>query len=131
MNKNQRTRNEVSKLVEKRSGNKIYEWFTNYNFVDENGFDGYIFKDHEAAVRYIYGIGLQDCIDTCDGACTDADWINILSGYCGKEHAEEIIKNGKWKEVVKVMTENEGPSFFLSPYSGGVDFLSDGRLLYY
>ena len=45
MNKNQRTRNEVSKLVEKRSGNKIYEWFTNYNFVDENRFDGYIFKD--------------------------------------------------------------------------------------
>lgn len=131
MNKIQRMQSEVENFVQNTFHQKIYEWNCDNNFVDDHGFDGYIFKSELAAIRYVYGIGLQCAMDYVNGAMRDDEWINLLSNYVGKRTAKRVIENSKWDKVVKIMVENEGVSFFLSDYSGGVHYLESGDLLYY
>lgn len=131
MNKAQRTKNEVENILNGYFKTSITEWHTDYNFTDNHGCDGYIFKSELAAVRFVYGWGLQNAIDFCNGACTDADWISILGGYVSERTAKRVIKKGDWEKVVKILVKNIGAIFFLSSYSGGITELSDGMYLYY
>lgn len=130
--KNLKIKEEVTQLLADRFHTTPVEWHTDQNFSDGHGCDGYIFKSERAAVRYIYGTGLQICMDYCEGACTEEDWINILTkeGFT-KKQASKAVNSGNWKKVVKMLTQTQGPRFFLSEYSGQINALSDGSLLFY
>ena len=131
MKANRMQQSEVENFVSNFSNSKVYDWITPKRFVDDHGCDGYIFKSELAAIRYIYGEGLQNAMDYCEGAMRDEDWIDLLSNYVSKRTAKNVIENGKWEKVVKIMVRNEGESFFLSDYSGRVHDLENGDLLYY
>ena len=126
------TQQEVISLLADRFQTEPTEWHTRGNFTDCHGCDGWIFKSEKAATRYIYGDGLQIFMDYCNGACTEEDWLNILmaSGF-KKSTVKKVLHEGDWKKVVRMMTQTAGPRFFLSQYSGQVNTLSDGSLLYY
>ena len=130
MNKIQKRKIEVENIVMSMSKTKIEDWYTDYNFCDVCGFGGYIFKSELAAKRYVLGIGFQNAMDMCNGACSDEDWINILSNYTTERIAKKAIRNNDWEKVVKIMLKGEGASFFLSDYSGGYNYLDNGDLLY-
>ena len=130
--KSPRLQEEVNNFLADHFGMEPVEWYSRNNFVDGCNCEGWIFKSEKAATRYIYGDGLQMFMDFCDGACTEEDWINILikQGFT-KRQASKVINEKDWKKVVRMMTQTEGPRFFLSQYSGQVNTLSDGSLLYY
>lgn len=123
---------EVTQLLADRFKTEPTEWHTRNNFTDCHGCDGWIFKTERAAVRYIYGEGLQMFIDSVNSACSEEEWLKILtaSGF-KKKSVTRVLKEGDWKKVVKMMTQTQGPRFFLSEFSGQVNELSDGSLLYY
>ena len=130
--KNLKIKEEVTQLLADRFQTAPEEWHTDQNFTDGHGCEGYIFKSERAAVRYVYGTGLQNAIDYCEGACSEENWINILIGQgFTKRQASKAVNTGNWKKVVKMMTQTQGPRFFLSDYSGQINSLSDGSLLYY
>ena len=122
--------NEVESLLSEYFGSGC-EWYTANTFDGCCGCSGHVFRSELAAVRYIYGEGLQMYMDYCDSACTESDWINILSKYYSRKKAERVINAHNWAEVVRMMTKAEGPAFFLSEYSGRVNELSNGYLLYF
>lgn len=131
MNKIQIRNADVENFVNGFSKHDVYEWITPNRFVDNHGFDGSIFKSECAANRYVLGIGLQNAMDYCNGACSDEDWISILSNYVSERVAKNAIKKGNWEKVVRIMLKGEGASFFLSDYSGRIHDLENGDLLYY
>ena len=131
MNKIQRLQSEVENFVMGFSHTEIEEWHCDNNFCDVCGFGGYIFKSEYAANRYVLGIGLQCAMDYCNGACSDEEWIGILSKYVSKRVAKNAIKKGNWEKVVRIMLKGEGAAFFLSDYSGKIHDLENGELLYY
>lgn len=132
MNKIQRMQNDAAEFIKNRFNENVYEWMCENSFVDPHGFDGYLFKSELAAKRYVLGIGMQCAIDSCNGAVSGSDWINILMG-CGlsKRVATKVIEKEDWERVVKTMLNQYGAAWFLSSYSGQIHDLDCGMLLYY
>jgi len=132
MNKIQRMQNEVEQFLMSEFDEKVYHWITPHNFVDECGFDGYIFKSDLAAIRYCLGTEMQNCIDYCDSAADKKDWLEILT-QCGakREKAKKELDNDNWEWVVRFMVKSNGAKFFLSSYSGRVTYMDNGMILYY
>ncbi len=109
------------------------EWTSENTFVDAHGFNGYIFDtEEEAEESVLNGDEHQNAIDYVNGAQTDEDWIKyLIKGGVNPSMAERIINNGDWNSVVNIIVDKEGPEFFLSTYSGRVNELPNGKLLYF
>lgn len=126
-----RTQQEVTAYIAENFNQKPYEWHTSYHFVDEGGCEGYIFKNERAARRhvlcYIHEYGSE-----CESASPDETWIDMMVGTgMTQRGATNLIKRGDWENVARRMLNACGASYFLSTYSGQVNELSDGSLLYY
>lgn len=129
-------KNKTQKLAEavvKSFGETVYEWINDTSFVDTHGFDGSIFDTYEdAEASVLHGDDHQNALDCVEGAMSDNDWISFLiaSGVPEKE-AIDIVNQERWNDIVEVIVAQNGPSWFLSPYSGTCTILEDGKLLYY
>ncbi len=126
-------KSEVEQFVREFSnGNEVAEWFDDKSFCDDHGFNGSIFNSEDEADNYVLTDGLQNAIDSVNGAQTEEDWISyLINGGVDEGTAEQLINNGNWEGVVKIILDKEGAPFFLSTYSGRIHDLSDGSLLYY
>ncbi|MBQ0023111.1 MAG: hypothetical protein KBT29_07725, partial [Prevotellaceae bacterium] len=126
------TSNEVEEIVSSM-GSSIEEWYTDNNFIDTHGCEGFVFDDAEDATNAILnGFEHQNAIDYVNGAQSDEDWIQyLIRGGVDKRTAIQIIQNNDWEQVVQIIVDKAGPEWFLSQYSGEVHSLSNGQLLYY
>lgn len=129
-------KSETQKQVEtvvKGFGRTVYEWLNDTSFVDTHGFDGEVFDTYEdAEASVLSGDNHQNALDFVSGAMSDEDWINFLKASgVPEENAEEIVNQERWEEVVKIIVAQNGPSWFLSTYSGTYTLLENGKLLYY
>ena len=124
--------NEVEEIVSSM-GSSIEEWYTENNFVDIHGCEGFVFDDREDATNAILnGFEHQHAIDYVKGALSDEEWIQyLIGGGVNKRTAIQIIQNHDWEQVVQIIVDACGPEWFLSEYSGNVHSLSNGQLLYY
>ena len=121
---------EVTDYIAETFGTKPFEWYNNH-FQDCHGCDGYIFKSELAARRYVLR-NIHEYGSLCQSACSDQAWVDILVGVGMREHdARRVVKNGRWEAVARKMLGANGPSYFLSTYSGSVSVMDNGSLLYY
>lgn len=128
-------KSEVEQFVREFSnGHQIEQWLSDNRFVDDHGFDGYIFNDEmEAEESILNGENHQNAIDYVDGATTEEEWIQILDKHskAGTQYVRNIVEQGQWDKVVELILQIDGPAFFLAPYSGKTHDLSNGQILYY
>lgn len=134
-NENMDVKSEVEQFVQEFSnGHQIEQWLSDNRFVDDHGFDGYIFNDEmEAEESILNGENHQNAIDYVDGATTEEEWIQMLDKHskAGTQYVTNIVRQGQWDKVVELILQIDGPAFFLAPYSGKTHDLSNGQILYY